>query len=57
MMQIKKAFRNYEAAIRYQRKNGSLPIEVRRGGRAMFYQGRAINSNYCFNIKVTIFGN
>ena len=31
-------------AIRYQRKNGSLPIEVRRGGRAMFYQGRAMNA-------------
>ena len=28
------AFKNYEAAIKYQRKDGSLPIEVRRGGRA-----------------------
>ena len=40
---FRKAFKNYEHAIRYQRKNGSLPIEVRRGGRAMFYQGRAMN--------------
>ena len=31
------AFKNYEAAIKYQREDGSLPIEVRRGGRAMFY--------------------
>ena len=38
------AFKNYEAAIKYQRKDGSLPIEVRRGGRAMFYQGRAMNT-------------
>ena len=42
--EFKKAFRNYESAIRYQRKDGSLPIEVRRGGRAMFYQGRAMNA-------------
>ena len=41
---FRKAFKNYEHAIRYQRKNGSLPIEVRRGGRAMFYQGRAMNA-------------
>ena len=41
---FRKAFRNFEHAIRYQRKNGSLPIEVRRGGRAMFYQGRAMNA-------------
>ena len=41
---FRKAFRNYEHTIRYQRKNGSLPIEVRRGGRAMFYQGRAMNA-------------
>lgn len=41
---FRKAFRNYENAIRYQRKDGSLPIEVRRGGRAMFYQGRAMNA-------------
>ena len=41
---FRKAFRNYEAAIRYQRKDGSMPIEVRRGGRAMFYQGRAMNA-------------
>ena len=41
---FKKAFRNYEAAIRYQRKNGSMPIETRRGGRAMFYQGRAMTA-------------
>ena len=38
------AFRNYEAAIKYQRKDGSMPIETRRGGRAMFYQGRAMNA-------------
>ena len=42
--EFKKAFKNYESAIRYQRKDGSLPIEVRRGGRAMFYQGRAMNA-------------
>ena len=42
--EFKKAFRNYESAIRHQRKDGSLPIEVRRGGRAMFYQGRAMNA-------------
>ena len=41
---FRKAFRNYENAIRYQRKNGSMPIETRRGGRAMFYQGRAMNA-------------
>ena len=42
--EFKKAFRNYESAIRHQRKDSSLPIEVRRGGRAMFYQGRAMNA-------------
>jgi hypothetical protein len=41
---FRKAFKNYEAAIKYQRKDGSLPIEVRRGGRAMFYQGRAMTA-------------
>ena len=41
---FKKAFKNYENAIRYQRKDGSMPIETRRGGRAMFYQGRAMNA-------------
>ena len=41
---FRKAFKNFGAAIRYQRKDGSLPIEVRRGGRAMFYQGRAMNA-------------
>ena len=41
---FKKSFKNYEAAIKYQRKDGSMPIEVRRGGRAMFYQGRAMNA-------------
>ena len=41
---FKLAFKNYEAALRYQRKDGSLPIEVRRGGSAMFYQGRAMNA-------------
>ena len=41
---FRKAFRNYENAIRYQRKDGSMPIETRRGGRAMFYQGRAMNA-------------
>ena len=38
------AFKNYEAAIKYQRKDGSMPIETRRGGRAMFYQARAMNA-------------
>ena len=38
------AFRNFEAAIKYQRKDGSMPIETRRGGRAMFYQARAMNA-------------
>ena len=38
------AFKNFEAAIKYQRKDGSMPIETRRGGRAMFYQGRAMNA-------------
>ena len=42
--EFKKAFRNYESAIKHQRKDGSLPIEVRRGGRAMFYEGRAMNA-------------
>ena len=37
------AFKNFEAAIKYSRKDGSLPIETRRGGRAMFYQARAMN--------------
>ena len=32
------------AAIKYQRKDGSMPIETRRGGRAMFYQGRAMTA-------------
>ena len=41
---FRKAFLNYEAAIKHQRKDGSLPIEVRRGGRAMFYQGRAMTA-------------
>ena len=41
---FKKAFKNYENAIRYQRKDGSMPIETRRGGRAMFYQARAMNA-------------
>ena len=41
---FKKAFRNYENAIRYQRKDGSMPIETRRGGRAIFYQGRAMTA-------------
>jgi len=41
---FRKAFKNFEAAIKHQRKDGSLPIEVRRGGRAMFYQGRAMNA-------------
>ena len=38
------AFKNFEAAIKYQRKDGSLPIETRRGGRAIFYQARAMNA-------------
>ena len=38
------AFKNFKAAIKYQRKDGSMPIETRRGGRAMFYQARAMNS-------------
>ena len=46
---FRKAFKNYEAAIKYSRKDGSLPIETRRGGRAMFYEGRAIN-------KLTVIG-
>ncbi|MDA9687715.1 alginate lyase family protein [Candidatus Pelagibacter sp.] len=41
---FRKAFINYEAALKYQRKDGSLPIETRRGGRAMFYQARAMNA-------------
>jgi hypothetical protein len=41
---FKKAFRNYENAIKYQRKDGSMPIETRRGGRAIFYQGRAMTA-------------
>ena len=40
---FRKAFKNFEAAIKYSRKDGSLPIETRRGGRAMFYQARAMN--------------
>ena len=43
-IQFRKAFKNYEAAIKHQRGDGSLPIETRRGGRAMFYQGRAMNA-------------
>ena len=41
---FKTAFKNFEAAIRYQRRDGSMPIETRRGGRAMFYQARAMNA-------------
>jgi len=41
---FRRAFKNFEAAMKSQRKDGSLPIEVRRGGRAMFYQGRAMNA-------------
>ena len=41
---FRKAFKNYEYAIKFQRKDGSMPIETRRGGRAMFYQGRAMTA-------------
>ena len=41
---FRKAFLNFEAAIKYQRNDGSMPIETRRGGRAMFYQARAMNA-------------
>ena len=41
---FKKPFKNWIAAVKYQRKDGSLPIETRRGGRAMFYQGRAMTA-------------
>ena len=41
---FRKAFKNFEAAIKHQRKDGSMPIETRRGGRAMFYQARAMNA-------------
>ena len=41
---FKKVFRNYENAISYQRKDSSMPIETRRGGRAIFYQGRAMTA-------------
>ena len=41
---FRKAFKKFEAAIKYSRKDGSLPIETRRGGRAMFYQARAMNA-------------
>ena len=41
---FRKAFKNFEAAIKYQREDGSMPIETRRGGRAMFYQARAMNA-------------
>ena len=55
------AFKNYEAAIKYQRKDGSMPIETRRGGRAMFYQARAMNGlaviKVCWlKINGTMFG-
>ena len=30
--------------LNIKEKDGSLPIEVRRGGRAMFYQGRAMTA-------------
>ena len=43
---FRKAFRNYENAIRYQRKDGSMPIETRRGGRAIIYQGKSHDFNY-----------
>jgi len=41
---FKKPFKNWIAAVKYQREDGSLPIETRRGGRAMFYQGRAMTA-------------
>ena len=41
---FRKAFKNYEYEIKFQRKDGSMPIETRRGGRAMFYQGRAMTA-------------
>ena len=41
---FRKAFLNFEAAVKFQRKDGSMPIETRRGGRAMFYQARAMNA-------------
>ena len=57
---FRKAFKNYEYAIKFQRKDGSMPIETRRGGRAMFYQGRAMTAltplRLLLKIKVTIFG-
>ena len=37
-------FRYRQQFIKYQRKDGSMPIETRRGGRAMFYQARAMNA-------------
>ena len=49
---FRKAFKNYEHAIRYQRKNGSLPIEVRRGGKSNVLSRKGDEcsfsySNYC----------
>jgi poly(beta-D-mannuronate) lyase len=41
---FKKLLEIMRHAIRYQRKDGSMPIETRRGGRAMFYQGRAMTA-------------
>ena len=41
---FKKPFKNWIGAVKYQRKDGSLPIETRRGGRAMFYTGRAMTA-------------
>ncbi len=41
---FRKPFKNWNGAVKYQRKDGSLPIETRRGGRAMFYQGRAMTA-------------
>ena len=38
------AFANWRAAVSSQRKDGSMPIESRRGGRAIFYQGRAMTA-------------
>ena len=38
------AFTNWRAAVNSQRKDGSMPIETRRGGRAIFYLGRAMTA-------------
>ena len=40
---LRKAYKKYEYTVKYQRRNGRLPIEVRRGRREMYNPGREMS--------------